>query len=245
MVDGNASTSPGWPSYLPFWGQLTTPAPGELVPPFLLKENIYNKKMDILKLNEENMESVVEQAVEALKQGKVLVCPTDTVYGLVADATNKKAVQRVFDIKGREEKEALPVFVRDITMAKEYAVVIKEEFLQKHWPGKVTFILKSRGVLPVIMGTAEKIGLRVPDYAFLGLILKNVGVPITGTSANVSGQPSLSSAKEVIAQFEGQEHQADIIIDAGVLPFSEPSSVVDLTGREPVIIRKGAVLEIW
>ena len=197
--------------------------------------------MNILKLTEKNMESVAEQAVTALQGGKVLVCPTDTVYGLLCDATNEKAVKKVFSIKGREEGRALPIFVRDIVMAKELSFVVKEELLDTYWPGKVTVVLKSRGVLPSIAGTAEKIGLRIPKYPLLDVILKKVGVPLTGTSANLSGRPSLSSIGEIVLEFKGKEYQPDIIIDAGVLPFSKPSSVVDLIDEEPVIIRKGAV----
>ena len=171
----------------------------------------------------------------------MLVCPTDTVYGLLCDATNEKAVKKVFSIKGRKEGRALPIFVRDIVMAKELSFVVKEELLDTYWPGKVTVVLKSRGVLPSIAGTAEKIGLRIPKYPLLDVILKKVGVPLTGTSANLSGRPSLSSVGEIVLEFKGKEYQPDIIIDAGVLPFSKPSSVVDLIDEEPVIIRKGAV----
>jgi len=201
--------------------------------------------MDILKLNNDSMELVVEQAVKALEEGQVLACPTDTIYGLLADATNKEAVGKVFDIKEREKQNALPVFVRDIEAAEELAVIEKKEFLEKHWPGKVTVVLKSRGVLPSIMGTVETIGLRVPDYLFLKLVLNKFEDPLTGTSANISGTESLSSAKEVISQFKDRKYKPDIMIDAGQLPFSKPSSVVDLTGKEPIIIREGDLQNLW
>lgn len=199
--------------------------------------------MDVWKLNQDNTELIAQQAVDALYAGKVIACPTDTVYGLVADATNEEAVHKIFSIKGRESGKAIPIFVRDIEEAKELAFIESEQekALQTYWPGKVTVLLKSKGRLPRVTGTTETIGLRVPDYPLLELILKKAGVPLTGTSANLSSMPSLSSGADVLSQFKDREYTPDILIDAGKLPLSEPSSVVDLTGIAKKILRQGAV----
>jgi len=182
----------------------------------------------------------IAQAVAVIKKGKVVVCPTDTVYGLVVDATNKKAVQRVFQIKGREKGKALPVFVKNITMAKRLARVSKEQekFLKKVWPGKVTVVLESKGVLPIELEMNGKVALRIPKHETVAALLQKTGVPLTGTSANVSGKPSCLSAKEVLAQFAQRKRKPDLVIDEGKLPKSKPSKIVDITGGKMRILRR-------
>ena len=182
----------------------------------------------------------IKEAVAALEKGKVLVCPTDTVYGFVADATNAKAVRKIFRIKGREKGKPIPIFVSDIAMAKSLAKIDKqkERFLKKVWPGKVTVVLKSKNKLPKELGTSKTIGLRIPKYKFLNLLLNSYGKPLTGTSANLSGAPSLSDSKQVIAQFQGRKHKPDMVLDEGVLPKSKASKVIDITGTKHIILRK-------
>ncbi|MCH8048629.1 threonylcarbamoyl-AMP synthase, partial [Patescibacteria group bacterium] len=148
--------------------------------------------MQIFSLSQQDFPSVVKKAAAALLKGMVLVCPTDTVYGLLADATNKKAVEKVFKIKGRREGKPLPIFVKDIVMAKTLAEVsfLQEKYMRKVWPGKVTLVLKSRGVLPRETGTKNRIGLRIPKYVLLQKIPRKVDRPLTGTSANLAGTAS-------------------------------------------------------
>lgn len=195
--------------------------------------------MDVVKI-QRDIESVADRVVKELEEGKVVVFPTDTVYGLLADATNKQAVDKVLQIKGRKRKP-LPVFVRDIVMAGEFAVIESrdEELLQEYWPGKVTAVFNSKGALPVNTGTLGTIGLRIPDYPLLNLVLEKVGVPIIGTSANLSGNSPILSGKEVIAEFAGRTYTPDVLYDAGDLPFSLPSSVVDFV-HQGTVIRKGS-----
>lgn len=182
----------------------------------------------------------IQEAVQALKKGKVLACPTDTVYGFVGDATNAKAVGKIFQIKGREKGKPIPIFVKDIKMARSLAKMskIQERFCGKVWPGKVTVILQSKNKLPKELGTTKTIGLRQPKYKFLHLLLEAYGKPLTGTSANLSGKPPLSNSKEIIAQFQNRKHRPDVIIEAGILPPSKPSKVVDITGSKHIILRK-------
>lgn len=188
------------------------------------------------------MDVLAEKAVRELKKGKVLACPTDTVYGLVADATNAKAVRKIFQIKGREKGKPISVFVKDIAMAKRFAKVrpLQEKFLRRVWPGKVTVVLPSKNNLPKELGTSKTIGLRVPNHDLINCLLKTLNKPLTGTSANVSGTPSLLDSKKIIAQFARRKYKPDIIIDAGVLPHSLASTVLDFTGDKKKILRKGA-----
>lgn len=193
------------------------------------KETLYNKAMD----------DSIQEAKEILKEGKAIACPTDTVYGLLADATNETAVQRVFQIKGREKGKALPVFVKNIAMARRLASISKEqeEFLQKVWPGKVTVVLKSKGQLPGELEMDGKVALRIPKHEIVQALLQKLNRPLTGTSANVSGKPSCLSAEELTAQFARKKHAPDFVIDTGKLPKSKPSKIVDITGTKHKIIR--------
>ncbi|MDO8559078.1 MAG: L-threonylcarbamoyladenylate synthase [bacterium] len=191
--------------------------------------------MEIIKLD-------LKRAVKAIREGKVLVCPTDTVYGLICDFNNKKAVERLYKIKKRPKWKLLPVFIKDIKMAKKLAYINKkqEEFLNKVWPGAVTVILKSRK-----QGT---IGLRIPSHKFVLGLAKHRG-PLAESSANISGQPASVKIKDVLKQFKypaplGRgslnkiERQPDLVINAGNLPKAKPSKVIDLTIWPPKILRQ-------
>jgi L-threonylcarbamoyladenylate synthase len=182
----------------------------------------------------------IDAVAEGLQRGEVIVCPTDTVYGLLADATNEEAVEKVFKVKGREKRKPLPVFVKDMHMAKELAHISKEqeEFLEKAWPGKVTAILESKQQLPEGLEVDGKIALRIPDYELVNTLLKRLGRPLTGTSANISGEPSCRSAVEAMSQFEKQEHRPDIVVNAGTLPKSRASAIIDITQKEHAIVRE-------
>ncbi|MEK9134770.1 MAG: L-threonylcarbamoyladenylate synthase [Patescibacteria group bacterium] len=175
----------------------------------------------------------IELAVEIIKNGGVIICPTDTVYGLICDATNKKAVAKVFKIKKRPKNKPLPIFIKDLKMAKELAQIDEkqEKFLRKVWPGAVTVILKSR------KQKDKTIGLRIPNYKLLLGLAEQLNRPLTGTSANLSGQPASGNIKKVLKQFENQKYQPDLVIDAGNLPKSKPSKIIDLTVCPPKILR--------
>jgi len=196
--------------------------------------------MKVIEVVPETIDRAVKEALQVLQNKGVVACPTDTVYGLLADATNKETVERVFQIKERERSKALPVFVRDIEMAKELAHVSleQERFLNENWPGKVTVILESKHVVPEELEADGKVALRIPDYDLVSEILKKLDRPLTGTSANISGEPSCSETAEVIAQFEKRKYRPNIVLNAGELPKVRSSRVVDITGREYKVIRK-------
>ncbi|MDP2910373.1 MAG: L-threonylcarbamoyladenylate synthase [bacterium] len=186
----------------------------------------------------------VKIAIEHLERGQVLVCPTDTVYGLLADATNDKAVERVFDIKKRDRKKAVPVFVKDIAMAKKYAIMDKEmeKFLEEIWPGKITVALikkEKSGLSKIVSDKKTTVGLRIPNYKLVNEILDKFNKPLIGTSANISGKPSTTKIAEIYKYFEDQEIRPDLILNAGDLAHSAPSTVVDFSQDKPKIIRRG------
>jgi len=186
----------------------------------------------------------LERVVAVLRRGGTAVIPTDTLYGLGCNALNAPAVGRIFDIKHRSHVNALPMLVRDISWARELAYITpqQEQVIAHFWPGKVTFVLPKRPIVPAIMcGGGQSVGIRAPDYPFIQSLLRHFGYPIAGTSANRSGKEPTHDAASIALDFSQSAPQPDIIIDVGFLPDSLPSTVVDLSGRIPRILRQGAV----
>jgi L-threonylcarbamoyladenylate synthase len=188
------------------------------------------------------MNTSISEIITILKQRGVVAAPTDTVYGLLADATNEEAVAKIFTIKGRDERKALPIFVRDIAMAKNIAEMSEEQeqLLSALWPGKVTFVLSKHPSSPLAsnVGDTHTIALRIPHHPLIQQILEAFNKPLTGTSANRSGQPSCLSWEAVKKQLAN--NLPDFIIEGEELPPSLPSTIVDITTKPFRIIRKGA-----
>lgn len=195
------------------------------------------------------------QTVKTLKMGGVVALPTDTVYGLCAGVNNADALEKIFVLKGRAKGKPVPIFIHSLEALDSVAYVARPEvrtFLESLWPGKVTCVLPARGWMPsVIFGkpvnniTQTKrgfsIGVRIPSHPFLLQVLKSYNYAITATSANVSGRGPYTSSDDVVNEFEKMPFQPDLVIDAGQLPDSLPSTVVDCTLWPPAIIREGAV----
>jgi len=186
-------------------------------------------------------ENSLEKALKIIKKGGVIIYPTDTVYGLLADATNKKAVERIFKIKKREKSKPLGIFVKDIKTAKKYAFIDKkqEKVLKEKWPGPYTFILKKKPNcgLSLLVGNKETVSIRIPDYKLVVRILNRFKKPIVQTSANISGQPPTTRIGEVLRQFRHRGNQPDLIIDNSNLKKSKPSKVIDLKDRRIRVVR--------
>lgn len=193
--------------------------------------------------------TALNEAIKVINAGGVVVCPSDTVYGLIADATNKKAVEKIFKIKKRPKTKPLGVFVKDIEMVKKLAFIdIKQEkFLRKNTPGKITVILKKRPAcgLSNSVGNKTTIGIRIIKNKFINELLQKIKKSLAQTSANISGQPATTKIGEVLKQFkncgtsevpqtENMRICPELVVDAGDLPKSRPSKVVDLTGAKPL-----------
>lgn len=166
----------------------------------------------------------LSNAIKILKVGGLVICPTDTVYGFLALAENKKAVNKIYKIKKRPKSKPLPIFVKNIKMAKEFAQIseAQEKILKKYWPGKYTFVLKSQIPNP----NAQTVALRVPKYKFLNNLLNKINKPLVQTSVNISGQAPLTRISDIIEQFSKQNI---LLVDAGDLPKRKPSAIIDLT----------------
>lgn len=181
-----------------------------------------------------------------LAAGKNIVIPTDTVYGLTCDARSEQAVARVFAVKGRPGGKALPVFVKDVAMAKTVALVDKKtgRFLEKVWPGGVSVVLKVSPDTPLaanVYSSDGTVALRAPKHKVIAEIFKAFSHPIVGTSANISGEPSSGDFRAVMKQWQGRALKPDEVVDYGVLPASEPSTIVAIIKGKLECLRPGAV----
>lgn len=200
--------------------------------------------MKIIKPNKKNIPIIVE----ILEKGGVVVCLTDTVYGFLCLAENKKAVEKIFKIKKRPKNKTLPMFVKDIKMAREIAEILpeQEKIIKKYWPGKFTFILKLKDkkyrqeqfhrIVPMVI-LNNTVALRMPKYKFLNDLLKKIDRPLAQTSVNISNAPAIYKSREIMRKF-GKSNYIDLIIDAGDLKNSKPSKIIDLTNNEINILRK-------
>jgi len=187
----------------------------------------------------------VEQAVEIMKRGGIAAYPTDTVYGLGADAFNLKAVERIYQVKQRPRNLPLPVLLAGREQVASVAAAVSEiaHPLMEHFcPGGLTLVLPRADSFPAaVAGGSDKVAVRMPDHAVPVAIIRGLGAPIIGTSANLSNKPSALTAREVEAQLGGK---VDIIVDGGRCPGGLESTVVDLTSGVPLILRRGAVPEV-
>lgn len=176
----------------------------------------------------------LQQSLQVLKEGGVVIYPTETLYGIGADATNDRAVEKVIRIKKRSKAKKISIAFSDLKMAKRYLVITKnaEKLAKAFMPGPLTLIVENRGKL------RRKIGFRIPDNAFVRRLIRKLDKPITTTSANISGGRELYRIKDVIKAFGGK---VDLIIDAGNLKKRKPSTVFDVA--ENKILRKGPVSE--
>lgn len=182
----------------------------------------------------------LSEAIIALKNGKIIVYPTDTLYGLGADIYNKDAVKRIFEIKKRPMNMPLSVAVSDFNEIEKIAYTnYKIKHIVKYFlPGKLTLILKKKSCVPnIITGGIEKIAVRIPDCDITLKLLSKFG-PITATSANIHGLKTPGIISDIRMQFKGGD--IGMYIDIGKL-YGQPSTIIDMTGKQIKIVREGAV----
>jgi tRNA threonylcarbamoyl adenosine modification protein (Sua5/YciO/YrdC/YwlC family) len=195
--------------------------------------------MEIISLTSKNFQQTVAAAALALQKGSVVVAPTDTVYGLLANAANENAVNKLYLIKKRGLDKPLPIFVKNMAMAKKIAKLSQKQqkTLEEKWPGKTTFVFNQNNGLKIFGTDRKTVALRIPFNSFINSLLETFNLPLTGTSANISGRPASTKIDDVLGQFAGEKLKPDLVINAGDLPDSKPSTIVDQTGPEPKIIR--------
>jgi len=188
------------------------------------------------------IEQQIELAIDILKSGGVVAFPTDTVYGLGANPSNEQAVEKIYRVKKRARNRPLPLLLADKSDLTRVATVVPEVAwrLAEHLlPGGLTLVLRKSAWVPsAVTAGGGTIAVRIPNHHIPIALIQGLGTPLVGTSANISGKPSPLTANEVHEQL-GEE--VDLIIDGGECPGGIESTVIDVSGEVPTIIREGAV----
>jgi len=182
---------------------------------------------------------VVKRAAEVLKRGGVVAAPTETVYGLFAHAYNEAGCRKVFEVKRRPMDNPLIVHVDSVEMAESVAYIPPElrDVLRRIWPGPITVVVKSRGVLPkCVTAGLDTVAVRAPAHPIPLAIIRELGAPIAGPSANRAGKPSPTTAEHVL---EDLGDEVDLIVDGGPTFFGVESTIVDVTRTPPILLRPG------
>ena len=198
---------------------------------------------EVLKIDRQRPdESVIAEASAILRIGGVVAYPTETFYGLGADGRNEEAVAKIFLIKGRNFKNPISVIIGDANDVRGLVEEIPEfalHLMQRFWPGALTIIFKaSPDISPLLTAGTGKIGIRLSSDPVATALAKNLGRPVTATSANLSGKHESASADEVI---QGIGEQIDAVIDGGQTPGGSGSTIIDVTTDPPVILREGVI----
>jgi L-threonylcarbamoyladenylate synthase len=184
----------------------------------------------------------IPRALEVLRAGGIVAFPTDTVYGLGALAFDVAGIERLYDAKGREHTKAIAVLIADPGELSKVASSVGEQAARltaEFWPGPLTLVVPKLTSLPGTLSPNDTIGVRVPDHAAARALLAAAG-PMAVTSANRSGGPNARTAAEVLVQLDGR---VELVLDGGQTPGDTPSTVVDLTGAAPKMLRIGPISE--
>jgi len=196
----------------------------------------------LLKIDERNFAGAIQEAAQVILTGGVVAVPTESFYGLSVHALNEKAIERLFQVKGRCEDNPVLVLIASRETLESYVTKISDrasKLMECFWPGGLTLVFFADPILPpsLTAGTG-KIGVRLSSHLVPKELARVVGAPITGTSANRSGQPSCSTAEEVM---EAVGEDIDLILDGGKTPGGKGSTVLDVTLDPPVVVREGLV----
>lgn len=197
--------------------------------------------MDVISLTE-GIGKCAIRAAGVLRQGGVVVYPTDTLYGIGVDAFANDAVDRLYEIKGREPGKPTHCIVADLGMAEDFSEVndIARKLAEKFLPGALTLILKKKPSVTTGIGRGiDSIGIRIPKNDFCLELARTFGKPVTTPSANRAGTGPHLSPADIVADLG--EDTIDLFIDAGVLSQSQPSTVVNLISGHPSVLREGAI----
>ena len=202
-------------------------------------------RVEMVKINSDTPEpSLIRYAADQIRAGQVLGMPTDTFYGLAADPFNLRAVDRVYEIKSRARHKPLSLLIGDVDQAEELAKPLPDEFralAKKFWPGPLTIIVRAASRLPLkVTANTGNVALRVPNSAIPLAVVQAARIPITATSANLSGESECTTAEAVRQQLGVR---IPIIVDGGVSPRDVASTIIDLTDEEARwrVLREGAI----
>lgn len=187
----------------------------------------------------------LSDAVILIQESQVIAAPTDTVYGLVCRYDSSRAIEELYRVKDRPPEKALPVLLGDESQLEKVIVgsasALAQQLIARFWPGPLTLILPALAHLPpVLTAGGSTVGVRIPDQPFLCELARQAG-PLASSSANRSGGPECSTAAQVLAQLDGR---IPLLVDGGATSLGQASTVLDLSGETPRILREGPLGEI-
>ena len=189
-------------------------------------------------------EEALQTTINALKSDKLIILPTDTGYLLGANGFSEKAIMQVFQLKQRPLNKPIHLIIADIKQAKQliYLGEIGEQLATIFWPGPLTIIGKCYDTIPSILNNnGDTLGLRVPEYPPLRQLVMRSKIPITATSANLSGQTCPFDFNEVKDRLGKNLEKIDIIWDFGIVPYTQVSTIVEIEDNMLKLLRKGAL----
>lgn len=189
-----------------------------------------------------NSPQAIPRALEILRSGGLVAFPTDTVYGVGVLAFDGKAIESIYMAKDRPIEKAIPILIADTEDMDKVGLDIPEtayKLAARFWPGPLTCVIPRQPTLPAAVSATSTVGVRVPDHEVARALLRAAG-PMAVTSANISGGPNPSTAEEVYDQLHGR---IPLIIDGGKTPGGVPSTVVDCSSSELIILREGPISE--
>lgn len=200
---------------------------------------------EIVQVSPDNPEpNAVRRAAELIRRGDVVGLPTDTFYGLAADPFNLAAVARIYEIKGRPERKALPILLASLEQAEELVGDVPDIFFvlaERFWPGALTLVVDAASRVPLkVTGNTGRVALRQPDSKITTAVITAAATPVTGTSANLSGFAACNSAAQVVKQMG---ERLPLILDGGESSALLASTVVDLRGESWTVVREGPISE--
>ncbi len=204
--------------------------------------------METFNLTNNNFPEAIKKTLIVLSQGGLVIAPSDTVYGALVDAQNDKAVQKLIAFKNRPIGKSISVFMADFSMTKKYIEVTsdQEKMVTAMLPGSFTIVLPSKHHVSKLLESEKgTLGIRVPYYPFITSLVHLYKKPITATSANLAGRSPHYSIASLMANLpDAKKKLIDLVIDAGKLPRNKPSTVMDLSGDQIKILRKGDIMFI-
>ena len=199
-------------------------------------------EMLLMTLTKKTAEKMIAESLTILKNRGIIAYPTESFYALGVMATDEKAVKRLYELKKRPAEKPLPLIVGDIDALESITSEISstaKELMKRFWPGPLTLLFEARENIPVLLtGGTGKVAVRIPGKSAALDLARALKLPVTATSANLSGKPPAEDPDAVISYFG---EKIDLVVDAGKSPGGRPSTIVDVTVTPPEILREGSV----